>query len=58
VLPAHDLDTYQETAHIIDASPEDNLSGFRSTVTGIIGSEPGEAVLWRGVRLPGGPAQQ
>ncbi|WP_146071214.1 hypothetical protein [Cryobacterium sp. Y57] len=58
VLPAHDLDTYQETAHIIDASPEDNLSGFRSTVTGIIGSAPGEATLWRGIRLPGGPAQQ
>ncbi|TFD89971.1 hypothetical protein [Cryobacterium serini] len=56
VLPAHDLDTYQETARMIDASPEDNLSSFRSTVTEVIGNEPGEAMLWRGIRLPGGPA--
>ncbi|TFD62076.1 hypothetical protein E3T39_03440 [Cryobacterium suzukii] len=57
-LPAHHLDTYRETALLIDASPEANLQGFRDTVTGLLGSAPGEAVLWRGVRLPGGPAQE
>ena len=58
VLPAHHLDTYRETARLIDASPETTLQGFRDTVTGIIGSEPGEAVLWRGIRLPEGPTPQ
>ncbi|MDJ0339792.1 hypothetical protein [Cryobacterium sp. PH31-O1] len=58
VLPAHDLNTYQETARMIDASPEENLTDFRDAVTGVLGSEPGEAVLWRGIRLPEGPTPQ
>lgn len=57
-LPAHHLDTYQETARMIDASPEENLSGFRGTVTGVLGSAPGKAVLWRGIRLPERPVAQ
>ncbi|SEN59535.1 alpha/beta hydrolase [Cryobacterium luteum] len=54
-LPAHHLDTYRETALLIDASPEKNLTDFRDTVTGVLGSEPGDAVLWRGIRLPERP---
>ncbi|MBG6212632.1 MAG: hypothetical protein LH475_06205 [Cryobacterium sp.] len=57
-LPAHHLDRYRETALLIDASPEGNLQDFRDTVTGIVGIEPGEAVLWRGIRLPEGPSPQ
>lgn len=57
-LPAHNLDTYRETALLIDASPEANLQGFRDTVTDVLGSEAGEAVLWRGSRVPEGPAPQ
>ncbi|MDJ0377390.1 hypothetical protein [Cryobacterium sp. PH31-L1] len=57
-LPAHNLDTYRETALLIDASPEENLQGFRDTVTGILGSESGGAVLWHGIRVPEGPAPQ
>ena len=56
VLPAHHLDRYRETAQLIDASPQENLQEFRDRVTGIVGSAPGEAVLWRGIRLPEGPA--
>jgi hypothetical protein len=55
-VPAHNLDRYQETAQLIDASPEENLQNFQDTVTGIVGSGAGEAVLWRGIRLPAGPA--
>ena len=50
VLPAHNLDVYRETARRIDASPETTLQDFRATVTAVLGSAPGEAVLWRGVR--------
>ena len=49
-VPAHHLDTYRETARLIDASPEANLQGFRAAVTGILGSGPGKAVMWRGIR--------
>ncbi|WP_104083412.1 hypothetical protein [Cryobacterium sp. Y11] len=56
VLPAHHLDTYRETARLIDASPQENLQEFRDTVTGIVGNGNGEAVLWRGIRLPERPA--
>ncbi|TFD53839.1 hypothetical protein E3T46_02930 [Cryobacterium sp. Hh11] len=55
-VPAHHLDRYRETAQLIDASPEENLQNFQDTVTGIVGSAEGEAVLWRGIRLPAGPA--
>ncbi len=55
-LPAHNLDRYQETAQLIDASPEKSLQNFQDTVTGIVGNGAGEAVLWRGIRLPAGPA--
>ena len=57
-LPAHNLDTYEQTARLIDASAEENLSAFQSTVATIVGSEPGEAVLWRGIRLPERPVPQ
>ncbi|TFB70965.1 hypothetical protein [Cryobacterium sp. Hz9] len=57
-LPAHHLDRYRETALLIDTSPETNLQEFRNTVTGVLGSDPGEAVLWRGTRLPPGPSSQ
>ena len=56
VLPAHHLDRYRETAQLIDASPQENLQEFRDRVAGIVGSGEGEAVLWRGIRLPAGPA--
>ena len=57
-VPAHNLDRYRETAQLIDVSPEENLQNFQDTVTGIVGSGAGEAVLWRGIRLPAGPAPQ
>lgn len=57
-LPAHHLDRYRETALLIDASPETNLQNFRNTVTGVLGSDQGEATLWRGIRLPPEPASQ
>jgi hypothetical protein len=57
-LPAHHLDRYRETALLIDASPETNLQDFRNTVTGVLGSDQGEAILWRGIRLPPGLASQ
>jgi hypothetical protein len=54
VLPAHHLDSYHETAQLIDASPESNLHDFRANVTDVLGSEPGETVLWRGKRSAAG----
>lgn len=57
-LPAHNLVTYRETARMIDASPEENLTAFRDIMTGIVGSAEGEAVLWRGIRLPERPVPQ
>ena len=55
-VPAHHLDRYRETAVIIDASPEQSLQNFRDTVVGVLGSGPGEAVLWRGARSPERPS--
>jgi hypothetical protein len=49
-LPAHHLDSYRETAQLIDASPETNLQYFRANVADVLGSEPGETVMWRGKR--------
>ncbi len=57
-LPAHHLDRYRETAVLIDASPQESLRNFRDTVAGVLGSRPGEAVLWRGIRSPDGPSMQ
>ncbi len=55
-LPAHHLDRYRETAALIDASPEQNLRDFHDTVTGALGSAPGEGQRWRGLREPGRPS--
>lgn len=58
VLPAHHLNTYRETAALVDASPEETVQSFRNLVTGVLGSEPGQAALWRGIRSPEGPSPQ
>lgn len=57
-VPAHHLDRYRETALLIDGSPELHLQHFRDTVVGVLGSAPGEARLWRGIRIPEGPPPQ
>lgn len=52
-LPAHGMDVYEDTAHMIDASPEPRLAQFRSRLAETLGTEPGEAELWRVSRVPG-----
>jgi len=50
-LPAHSLVNYRETARLVDASAEPRLADFRSLVTTLVGTAPGETSRWRGSRL-------
>lgn len=53
-LPAHSLANYEETARLIDASPEPRLRDFRARLEAVVGTAPGESALWRATRLPQG----
>ncbi len=52
-LPAHRMGAYEETARLIDVSPEPRLVEFRSRLVETLGVEPGETGLWRVTRVPG-----
>jgi predicted esterase len=51
-LPAHSMSNYRDTARLIDASSEPRLVEFRGRIAEALGSEPGHATSWRGVRKP------
>lgn len=50
-LPAHGLGAYEETARIEDASAEPRIAAFRGDLAGLVGDEPGEVSMWRGIRV-------
>lgn len=50
-LPAHDLDAYEHTARLEDASGEPRIAAFRDRLAELVGEEPGEVSLWRGDRV-------
>lgn len=49
-LPAHDMDAYEQTARLEDASAEPRIATFRQQLAQLVGEEPGEVTLWRGER--------
>lgn len=49
-LPAHNMDAYEETARLEDASAEPRIASFRANLVALVGNDPGEVTLWRGVR--------
>ncbi|MGO4104034.1 hypothetical protein AB4Y63_08775 [Leifsonia sp. YAF41] len=52
LLPAHSMSTYQETARLIDSSPEPRLHAFREQLVQVVGTTDGRAGIWRGTRSP------
>lgn len=49
-VPAHNLDAYEETARLEDLSEEPRIVAFREGIADLVGDEPGEVTLWRGIR--------
>jgi hypothetical protein len=53
LFAAHGLDRYAETAALLDASEEERISRFGSTLSGVLGDrEQGTVSLWRADRVP------
>jgi hypothetical protein len=56
VFAAHGLDRYTETAALLDATEEERISGFRSTLAGFLGDrDEGAVSLWRAERIADAP---
>jgi hypothetical protein len=49
-VPAHNLDAYEQTARLEDLSDEPRIVAFRENLAELVGDEPGEVTLWRGIR--------